>query len=327
MKKNKNILFVAIMLLLFVVLPYIITNSYHRHVLILILLYATLASAWNILGGFTGQISLANVLFFAIGAYTSSLLFVHFAISPWIGMVVGGILATLFSFFIGVPFFRLHGRYFLIATVALVPTAQALANRWELIGGARGILIPLAKDSLAILQFKSKLPYYFVILGILILTLIVVINIYNSKLGYCMRTIKMDQEAAESIGINSRKYKLIAIMISAFITAIAGSFYAQYIQYIDPVSIIRVDTSILMVLITAAGGIETIWGPVIGAAILIPLAEYTRSSLGGLGSGIDLVIYGFLIMIIVMYEPGGILAIVANFTRRKAGGEIGKDNS
>lgn len=321
MKKNKNILIIIILLLLFLcILPFVIIDKYHQHVFILILLYATLASAWNILGGFAGQVSLANVLFLAIGAYTSSYLFVHFAISPWIGMIIGGLLAMLFSLLIGVPFFRLHGRYFLIATVALVPTAQALANRWELIGGARGLLIPLAKEpSLAIFQFKTKIPFYFIILGILIITLIIVINIYRSKLGYCLRTIKMDQDAAESLGINSRKYKLIAIMISAFITSIAGSFYAQYIQYIDPISVIKVDTSILMVLITAAGGIETIFGPILGAVILIPLAEYTRSSLGGLGSGIDLVIYGFLIMLICMYEPGGILEIVAKYKRRKEG--------
>ena len=315
------------MLLFAIILPFIMNNAYDRHVLVLVLLYATLGSAWNILGGFAGQISVGNAIFFAIGAYTSSVLFVCFGVSPWIGMLVGGILAVGVSIFIGLPCFRLKGSYFIISTLALVQITQALATKWKFIGGARGFSIPLSEDSLANMQFKSKLPYYFIILGILIVTMIVVSLISESKIGYYFRTIKMDQEAAESLGINSWKYKLIAIMICAFITAIAGSFYAQYLQFIDPASIITFDLSLLILLVAVFGGVATVWGPILGAAILITLSEYTRTMIGGTGRGVDLIIYGLIVLLMVLYQPFGIIGAITNLKYRKAGEKIGKQNS
>lgn len=303
-----------------ILLPHVITNTYNQHVLILTLVFATLGSAWNIIGGYAGQVSFGNAIFFAVGGYTSSIMFVKLGISPWIGMIVGGILAALLGALIGFPCFRLRSFYFTIATIALLQIIEALATKFELIGGATGLLIPLMDDGLSIMQFSSKLPYYYIILGILIATILVVSHISRTKIGYYLRAIKMNQEAAESLGIDVQKYKLIAFTICAFITAVTGTFYAQYLSYLEPSDIITVDLSLLMALVAVFGGVETVWGPIIGAVILIPLSEYSRSLLGGTGSGIHLIVYGMLVLIMALYQPYGMIGIISDWKLRKADG-------
>ena len=320
-KRNRIILYAGL-LVVALLLPLIIRGVYNRNVLILALTYAVLGSGWNILSGYAGQNSLGNAIFFATGAYTSTILSIRFKVSPWIGMFAGILVAVLFAALIGIPFFRLQKYYYTLATIALLQIMNVIVSKQDVFGGARGLTIRIRSDSFVWMQFASKLPYYYIILGILIVVLIIVHWMDTSKMGYYLRTLKMNQEAAESLGVSVRFYKTLAICLGAAFTAAAGTFYAQYIKFIDPVSIISADKSTLMCLVAVFGGMGTVWGPIIGACIIVPIAEYSRTMIGGTGSGIDMIIYGALLLIIVLYKPSGVLGIIHDFSSKIRGRSI-----
>jgi len=290
---------------------------------ILLLLYATLAQAWNILGGLAGQISFGNAVFFGIGAYTSTLFLVRAGVSPWLGMLAGAVLALVVALLVGFPMFRLGGHYFAIATIALGEIASTIVTNWDAVGGATGIVIPLVRDaqgqpsdSWRMLQFnQSRLPYYYLALVLLALTTLATALILRSKLGYYFRAIRNDQQAARALGVAVLRYKLAAIALSAIFTAIAGTLYAQYLLYIDPETTMRLDLSVLAALIAILGGVGTVAGPLIGAAVMVPMSELTRAFLGGGGNAIDLLLYGGLIVLISLFEPQGLIGIGRRFRR------------
>jgi branched-chain amino acid transport system permease protein len=289
------------------------------HILIMISLYATLAQAWNIIGGFAGQVSLGNAVYFGIGAYTSSLLMMKVGLSPWLGMPVGMVIAVLISLCIGIPVFRLAGHYFAIATIAVGEIVQTIFINWKEVGGASGLNQPILPQSLINFQFHdTKLPYYYIALGMCFLAFFAAWRVEHSRLGYYFRALKGDPLAARSLGIDIGRYKLIALAISAALTAMGGAFYAQYILFIDPESVLPLSLSILICLVAVLGGVNTIWGPLLGAMVLIPLSESTRvylASLGGGGKAVDLMIYGFLIVIIAIFQPGGLMALLGRRPR------------
>jgi branched-chain amino acid transport system permease protein len=279
--------------------------------MIMIFLYGALATAWNIIAGYCGQISLGQAVFFGVGAYTSSLLFKETGLTPWAGMVAGAILAVIVSQVIGYPVFRLRGHYFAIATIAVGEIVQALVVNWDLIGGARGVFVPIKRpDSLLNFQFhQSKAFYYYIALGLLLLALGVTRLIERSRRGYYFRAIREDQEAAAALGVDVAREKLRALAVSAALTAMGGTFYAQYLLFIDPESVFALSLSILICLVAVLGGVGTLWGPVLGAAVLVPLQEGTRVMFGGTGKALDLVIYGALIIAISVFQPGGLMAL------------------
>ncbi len=324
---KKSDISIGIFLAAGLILPMMIRNTYNQHVLILALLYATLGSAWNILGGYAGQTSFGNAIFFGIGAYTSVCLYVYHGITPWIGMLAGAVLSVFVSVLVGLPCFRLKGPYFVIASIALVQIFNAFASKWELIGAARGITVPLAETGMYHFQFESKAAYYYIILIVLCITIFIVSRISSSKFGYYLRSINMNQDAAESMGINSWRYKLEAIMICAAITAIAGSFYGQYLLYLNPQNIFTLDISLQMAMVAVFGGVSTVWGPVIGAGILIPLSEYTRTYLGGSGTGINLIVYSGLLLIMALYKPFGIISIYTDWKMKREARKNAGNNS
>ena len=315
----------ALLLLAALILPLVIRTVYNQNVLILMMVYAVLGSGWNVLSGYAGQNSFGNAMFFAIGAYTSTVLLLYFNITPWVGMIVGVILAVIFAALIGIPCFRLQKYYFTLATIALLQIMNVLVSKQRFLGGAVGLNIRVRESSFFWMQFKEKLPFYYIILGILIIVLIVMHYVNRSKLGYYLRTITMNQDAAESLGVSVRTYKTIAICLGAAFTAVGGTFYAQYVLFVDPVSIISADKSMLMALVAVFGGMGTIWGPVIGACILIPIAEYSRTLIGGTGSGIDMIVYGLLMLIMVLYQPRGMIGIFAKVKARFAKSENAVD--
>lgn len=307
----------GILLVFFILFPLVVQKTFAQHLMILVFLYALMGVAWNILGGYTGQVSLGHAVYFGIGAYASTFLLMGYGLSPWVGMIPGVVIAVAVSQIIGYPCFRLGGHYFAIATICAGEILHILFLNWEAIGGAVGLFLPVLPDSFWNFQFhKSKLPYYYVILGMLVSALAATIWIERSRLGYYLRAIKEDQDAARSIGIRARWYKMIAMAISAGFTAVAGTFYANYILFIDPPSVLPLSLSIQMCLIAVLGGTGTLWGPVIGSFILIPLSEFTRVFWGGKGQGIDLIIYGALIMVIAAYQPAGLMGLF----RRKNNG-------
>lgn len=303
----------ATVLLLF---PVAVTGPYRRDVMIRIFLYGLLAQAWNLLGGYCGQISLGNAVFFGIGAYTSSVLLIRWDLSPWLGMLAGTLAAVLVSQVIGFPCFRLRGHYFAIATIAIGEIVQTLVINWDAVGGARGLQLPIKPETFVNFQFhRAKWPYYYIALGLFAAVLAVTAWVERSRLGYYFRAIREDPDAAQSLGVPLTRYKLVAIALSAAFTALGGAFYAQYVLFIDPESVFPLSLSILVCLVAVLGGVGTLWGPLLGAVILIPLSEATRVYFGGTGKAVDLMIYGGLIVLVSVFQPAGLMGLLGRAGR------------
>ncbi len=291
------------------VIPVFLSGYYH-HLLITILLWAYLGSCWNILGGYAGQFSFGHAAFFGIGAYSSSLLYVDFGISPWIGMLIGGLIAAGFGLFVGYLCFRygLRGAYFALSMLACAGMLHTIAANWKFVKGAMGILIPLG-NSIGQFSFHDRLPFYYIILIMTICVLVITRLIQNSKSGYYFIAIREDEDSAEALGVDAKKYKLLAMAISAFGTALGGSFYAQYYTYIDPELAFGSHISIDILLRPIVGGIGTLWGPTVGSIVLSPLSEISRSLFRDY-SGLHLMIFGSILIAVTILLPRGILGLV-----------------
>lgn len=313
-----NILLIAGLLLACLV-PLLIKDPSHQNLAILVLMAAQLGVAWNILGGYAGQISLGQAAFYGLGAYTSTLLFAKWGINPWLAMLAGGFLSAAISLVIGWSCFRLKGHYFSMATIAVAEIIQILFSNWDFAGAAVGLTIPMDQEGWGAFVFASKLPYYYIALGLLLVTLLANYAIEKSYLGYYFRAIKDEPDAAKSLGVNLSTYKQIAFAISSFFTALGGSLYAQKELYIDPGSVLHTGLSIKMALVSILGGVGTLFGPIIGAGVLTFIEEGTRALFGGSGRGTDLIIYAALIVVIAVYYPTGALGWIKTYTaRRKA---------
>jgi branched-chain amino acid transport system permease protein len=317
-RRTINFTILAAGIVVFILYPFVFTLPFPQHLMIMIFLYGTLGLAWNFIGGYAGQISLGHAVYFGLGAYTSTIALMKLGVSPWLGMTAGGIFAMILSVIIGYPCFKLAGHYFAIATIAIGEIAQQLMLNWEWAGGAVGLTLPILEESFPHFEFhSSKLPYYYIALALLVGAIIVTHLVDNSKLGFYFKAIKADQEAARSLGVRVARYKSYAMALSAFFTAICGSFYAQYVLFIDPDSVFPLMLSIIVCLIATLGGVGTVWGPVVGAFFLIPISEGTRIYLGGRGTGVDLLFYGFLIMVICIYQPFGVIGILKGFRKKR----------
>lgn len=316
-RRRSELLTLAGVAALVAVIPLVVKDVYAQNVLVLTLMYAGLAQAWNILGGYCGQISLGHAIYFGVGAYTSTILFTKFGVLPWFGMVAGGALAAALALALGYPTFRLRGHYFTIATIVIAEAAFLLVLNWDWAGAALGIQLPFGPDSWTTFQFaRDKLPYIYFALAFACVTWLVTWKIEDSRWGYWWRAVKDNAEAAESLGVVVFHSKMAAAAVSAFFTAVGGSFYAQFVSYIDPESVMSFQFSLLMALPAVLGGIGTLWGPALGAAILIPLTEVTRSYVGGSGKGIDLLVYGTLVMVIALARPEGLVSLFSRRVRR-----------
>ena len=319
--KQSVILFLCVLLFL-VVAPLIIHDTHFQHLLIMLMLYATLSQAWNLLGGFAGQVSFGHAAFFGLGAYGSLALLRNWGLTPWIGMLIGAAAAVVLAVIIATPVFSLKGHYFAISTFAIAEVIRELFLSWEWVDGAFGLDAPVLDPGfLNFMFYKTKIPYHFIVLVFFIIVMAVVYRIDRSRMGYYFRAIKQslqhDMDTAQAMGVNSARYKLYALMVSAFFTAMCGAFYAQYVLHIEPATVMSLDISIKIVLVTVLGGAGTIWGPLLGAAILIPLQEYSRIWLGGTGKGVDLIVLGGLIVVICIFEPNGLVGLVKRFSRQK----------
>ena len=313
----KQIALCLTVLILVALFPLAFTKPFPQHVMILIFMFGTMAVAWNIMGGYAGMFSFGQVAFFGIGAYTSSFLLITYHVNPWIGLIAGGLIAALVGAAIGYPCSNLRGHYFAIASIAFGEIVRTHFNNWKLIGAAEGMTLPMLEESFKNFMFHStKLPYYYIILAFLIMSLIICYFVATSKMGYYFRAIKESHDVAKVLGINVVRYRLMAIMISAFLTAMAGTFYAQYVLYLDPESVLILPISVQIVLISMLGGAGSIMGPVIGAAILMPVSEVTRVMLGHKGTGMDMMIYGAIITLISVYQPKGVWGLFSNIGKR-----------
>ncbi|MBL4598131.1 MAG: branched-chain amino acid ABC transporter permease [Rhizobiaceae bacterium] len=306
------------------VLPFVITNPYHIHTATMIVYFAFMAASWNFVCGYLGQLSLGHSVFSGVAGYVTVLMFTQLGISPWIGMLFGGLLAAVLSVAIGSLTFRLKGPYFTLTTIAFAEIMRIwFENTDNFIGiplkGSEGLVVPLVGDSWWAFQFNDKTPYYYIALGLLLMIVLATIMLEKSKLGYYLKAIRGDQDGAEALGINPTKYSLIALSISAFFTGIGGAFFAQFFRYINPERNMGIDMSIDMAIMAIIGGQGTVLGPILGAFILHPIAEITRTTLGGSFLGLHLVIYGTVLALTVLYFPQGIIVPLRRILARISG--------
>jgi branched-chain amino acid transport system permease protein len=287
-------------------------SPYVVHILVLVAFFAFLGTAWNILGGYAGQFSFGHAAFFGIGAYTSTLLLVRADVSPWLGLVAGGLLAATFGCFAGYLAFRygLRGPYFALVTLAFAEMLRLVAVNWPATGGPLGLLIPLPRggDSWWRLQFREKLPYYYVMLALLALVLWLARRLERSRLGYTLAAIRENEDAAEASGVDTLRTKLAAMALSAFLTALGGSFYAQYYGFIDPTLAFGVAVSVEILLRPIVGGPGTLTGPLLGSLVLTPLSELTRWAIRG-RPGVDVMIYGAILVLVITFLPRGLVGV------------------
>ncbi|MFB0521842.1 MAG: ATP-binding cassette domain-containing protein [Desulfatiglandales bacterium] len=302
-----KIYFPLVLLLFLLVLPILPRNPFYEDLIIMIFFWGTLAASWNLVGGFAGQISLGHTAFFGIGAYTSTLLWLKFGLSPWLGMFVGAGLAVLVAVVIGYPCFRLKSHFFALATIAFAEVVRLVASYWRgLTQGGVGLLISF-KPGIENFIFRGKIPYAYIALGLMLLIILVSYIIRNSRFGFYLISLREDQDAAESLGVKTSRCKLIALMISVLFTAIGGTFYAQYLLFIDPDSVFSLSFSIELPLLAIIGGLGTVIGPIVGAFILTPLDVLLRGWLGGISAGLNFIVYGTVLVVAVIYFPRGIV--------------------
>jgi branched-chain amino acid transport system permease protein len=303
--------FLALLLTILLILP-LFLDKYVLGIFVMIFFFAYIGQSWNILTGYTGHISLGHALYLGIGAYTSTYLAQTYGLSPWIGMFIGGGLAVIISMFLGFLGFRfgLRGVYFVILTIAFAEITRLLVSHIEALGSFSGIFLDFS-PSFKNFQFRGNKAYYYISLCFMVLAVIVTRLIETSRIGRFMVAVREDEEAAESLGVNAFKYSMIALGISAFMTSLGGTFYANFIYYLHPNIMFGMNFSIELILRPIVGGMGTVLGPVLGSFILTPLSEISRVyfSKGGL-EGLHLVLYGILTVLIVLFMRRGVLVYV-----------------
>lgn len=311
---------ICLLLIILCTIPWFLKDQgYTIRVLTLLLLFAAMAQSWNIVGGLANQISLGHAAFFGIGAYTSTILLIKFGLSPWLGIFVAMLLAGITGGLLSIPTMRLRGHYFALATLAFGEVMRAIANTWSTVtGGPVGISVPFSPNAgFWLMQFKSTIPYYFIMLGILIITSYVFWKISQSKLGYELRALKANVDSAEVIGINTTRTKIIAAIISAALMGACGVLYAQFNFFFDPDSAFSlVGISIRVALICIIGGIGTVFGPLIGACFILPLEELFNVFLSGKGAGYSQLAYGVILIAIILLQPRGLTVLFKQAFKR-----------
>ena len=312
-------LILAAFVVLLWIMPFLNFSSFFMSIMIQFLLFSFFGMGWNTIGGYGGQIDLGKAQFVGIGAYTTTMFMVWWNVPPWFSAPVGVALAILWSFVIGYPLFLMKGHYFAIATIVASLILKDLFSNWELIRASRGVYLPMkeAPDFLYF-QFVETTAFYYLILVLFFAGLIYLNWFRSSKVGYQLRAIKENEEAAESLGIDIRWAKVKTYAIASTFAATGGVFYALHTMYIDPEAVMSLDLSVQIALMAMLGGAGSLWGPVIGASFLVPLDRYLGAALGGLEAwqGIDLVIYGFMIMLVAAVEPKGIWGIGIRIRKR-----------
>jgi len=289
---------------------------YYKQVGILIFWFAAIGTAWTISGGYGGLFSIGNAAFVGIGAYTSTLLFLDFGISPWLGMLAGMVVAAILAVAVGYPAFRfgLRGDYFALVTIAFGGVIYELVNGASgITGGGQGKPIRVLGDAPWLFQFTDRRYYYFIAMALWLLTLLIAYRMRKSRFGYKLLAIRDDEAAAARAGINGTKVKLIAFATSAALTAALGTFYAQFFLFIDPGSVLAIDLSVTIILMSVLGGAASYLGGTVGALILVPISQWLAAATDVAGA--DLFVHGVILVLLMMFMPYGILGLLRNSPR------------
>lgn len=307
------------LVLLVIGLPLLLEDRFFLNLLFLVFLYAGLASAWNLLGGFAGQFSLGHTAFFGIGAYTSTILYTFFGISPWLGLFLGVALSLILAFMISYPVFRLRGVFFAMATIAMGETVR-IVLLWARgkVDLPYGLSINFEPGFLNMI-FSETRSYAWLGGAFMLLTTGICYLMTRSRAGFYLKALRDNEDAAQAVGIDLRRYKLTAFLLSAGLTSAGGTFMAQYVLYIEPATVFNITISIDLALMTILGGIGTIFGPLVGAVITLPLQEFLKDWLGPFGAGAHLVVYALILIGIVMLLPEGVMGLLRKL-RSTSGG-------
>lgn len=308
--RNLTIL-IGLILLIFILIPTMVKSPYILNIFVLMFYMSTLSMAWNLLGGMTGQNSLGHAAYMGLGAYACCLLVVKTGANPWLAAIFGMAVVGLVSGIVFYPCFILRGPYFTLVSIAFGESIRQLIINSEFFGRASGVGLPFGPDSWLNFRFGSKVPYYYV--GLLMVAGIYIImkRIDRSKMGFALKTIREDEDAAAAIGINPTKYKVMAVVISAMVAGLVGFFYASYIRYIDPELMIQAKST-ESVLPAVVGGAAFVEGPIIGALIMIPLSEYLRANFSAALPGINMLMYAVVLLVVIRFRPAGILGWYMN---------------
>lgn len=291
--------------LVLLVLPFITSSSAILRLVLLSFIWAGYATAWNLFSGYSGYISFGHAIFFGVGAFVSTILLVELGITPWIGVFIGGFVAVLAALVIGAITFRagLSGIYFALAVLAF-PLIVAPVIVWY---GYIEISVPFTPDTpFLMMSFRGLTEYYFIAMTLLVFTLAVTWWVQRNRLGYYLRAIRSSEEAAESLGVNTYRYKLYALSLSAFLAGMLGTLYVQVNYIFFTNGIFGLTVSAQPVILAVAGGMGTLFGPLVAGLTLFPLAEYLRSTLGSIIPGIHNIIYGIVLIGVIIYFPDGI---------------------
>lgn len=302
---------IALAILLLFTAPLIVSAPFFVHLMIMVLMWTVLGASWNILGGFTGQVSFGHATFLGAGAYTTMILYLKLGIAPWYGIPIGGLVAALIALPIGFICFRLRGPYFALSTLAVAEIIRLVALNWEsFTNGPVGLLITTLPDVTfgeRMIDWENKVPFYYIIAIITLGSIVATYIMSRTRLGAYSLAIREDIDSAEAIGINTVQARVAALSLSAFFAGVAGGFYAMYLRYIDPDAVFSIALSVEMVFIAVVGGLTTVAGPLIGAIVLVAFGEIFREiflvhfKLVG-----HLIFYGLMMMIVIRYLPEGI---------------------
>ena len=301
----------ALALAVFAIAPLWFTPFY-LNMAILFLIFAIWGHAWNIIGGYGNSLSLGHAAFVALGSYVPVLLLKYYELTPLVGVFAGVAAAVAVAALVGWITFRLRGAYFAIGTLAIITLMHYLVLHFRgITGGSQGLSVPFRGNDPLFLQFSSNLWYFYILLGLGVVVTWIMHRFDRSQFGYHLRAAGQDELAARSIGIDTRKVKLKGFMLSAAITAVAATVYAQFVYHLSPLYVVHIQLSILILLPVVIGGPATVWGPVLGAALLVPVEQIAQRELGGTFGGAQLIIYGLVVILVMRYRPEGIIGPLA----------------
>ncbi len=306
-ERRRSIIVTAVVVAVVILIPFVLEHRFYRNVISLICLWGAMAGAWNILGGYAGKFSLGNAAFFGTGAYTSTIMFVKGGVSPWIGMLVGMGISVALALFLGIITLRLKGKFFALCTIAFIALMEIGAVHLRgFTGGSEGMLIPW-KPGIKNMIFESDLVWVYVLMGYMFFVYFLSRWLEVRPLGYRWVALRENEDAAEALGINTFAAKLSSFALSAALTSIGGSLYAQYSMFIEPIYVFGLELSTQFALYTIIGGMGTALGPIMGAALITPLEIFLRSSFPELASGVSMAMYALLLIIVVLFIPNGLV--------------------
>ena len=318
LKLSGNIMYFGLAVLIMALLPLAVKSEYFLTVLINVMFGIYLCVCWNLVFGYAGLFSIGHQAFLGIGAYTSTILYLNFQVSPWIGMLAGAILSAILAVFITFICYRyrIRGFFFAIVTLAFAMLMQNLFMSWDYVHSAVGIWL-LLRDAPWDFYFMERAPYYWIMLALVVLSLVVSFFIERSRMGSYLIAIREDEDAAEAVGVPSSRYKVIVMAVSAFMISLAGTFYAQFYLYIQPDNVFSIHSAITMQVGTMMGGAGTLFGPVIGWTFFALFDEMLRwLPIGSLSmAAITRISYGVMLMLIIVFFPTGLIGLGEKFRR------------